>query len=192
MFNKNEFRDAAAHHAAISAARRDLQAVSTTALGASKRSIFATQRDDEKISARELGAAKAAIKKGMTLVGREPRLLGEGVWRAALEEFTEASMYHDAMFGKKIEQPREIVGDTDTFIGALSDLTGELVRSSVIAATTRDAGEVKRLQDLVREAVAFLLTLDLTGTHRQKFDQAKQNLRKIEEIAFNLSLHAGK
>ena len=62
----------------------------------------------------------------------------------------------------------------------------------MLAATERNLKEVERLHKLVRQAVEFLLHLDLTGQLRQKFDQAKQNLRKIEEIAFNVSLHVKK
>lgn len=192
MFDKKEFKNAAAHHKALSVTRRELQGVATLILGASKRCIFATQRADKIVSEKELGVAKASIKKGKALVKREWRLTGEGAWRAALEEYTEASMYHDAIFASRIAEPKEIGEDPDTFIGALSDLTGELTRTCVLAATKRKFKEVERLQELVTTAVEFLLGLDLTGAQRQKFDQAKQNLRKIEEIAFSLSLHVKK
>lgn len=176
-------------HSTAGAKRRQMQAIAAEILGASKRAIFATQRSDAKKSAAEIKTAAALIVKGRTLAKERHRLDNEGIWKSALEEFAEAALYHNAMTGKKIGLLKEIAKeDIDTYLGALSDLSGELTRSCVLAATDRNVKEVKRLSTIVRDIVEFLLNLDLTGNLRQKFDQAKQNLRKVEEIAFDLSL----
>jgi len=192
MYDERYLKTVRDHHKALSVARRELQSNASDILGASKRAVFAIQRGDSKAADTELGSARKSVGKGKAIVKKESRLLGEGMWRAGLEEYTEAVLYNDAIAGRKIGIVKEVEGDPDTYLGALSDLTGELTRSAVLAATERKVKEVKRLHVLVREAVEFLLTLDLTGSHRQKFDQAKQNLRKIEEIAFNVSLHVEK
>jgi predicted translin family RNA/ssDNA-binding protein len=172
----------------MTARRREIQQISSDILGASKRAIFAVQRGTKADADGELNGARKLVARGKKVVGTDRRLMSEGAWRAALEEFAEAAMYRDAMFAKIIGIPKEIADDPDVILGALSDVTGECVRSCVLAATRRDMKEVKRLSDIVRDGVAFLLELDLTGPLRQKFDQAKQNLRKVEEIAFDLSL----
>jgi predicted translin family RNA/ssDNA-binding protein len=192
MLDKTHLSKIKRLHAAVSAERRALQGISSDILGAAKRSIFATQRGDAAKAARERTAAGALVNKGKKLAAKHRRLESEGMWRAALEEYAEAALYADAMRGQKIGRVAGLPDDSDVFIGALSDLTGELTRSCVLAATERNRKEVDRLLSLVREAVEFLLQLDLTGQSRQKFDQAKQNLRKIEEIAFNLSVHGEK
>ena len=193
MLDKKLLKKVKETSATLMRSRRELQGISSEILGASKRAIFAVQRDDLAGSKKELSGASTLIKNGRKVITRNKRLESEGMWRAALEEFAEASLYHAAIDGKMIgalpEIPQE---ETDTYIGALSDLSGELTRSCVLAATKRDTKEVERLSVLVREIVAYLLQLDLTGNLRQKFDQAKQNLRKVEEIAFNLSIHAGR
>ncbi|MFA5129497.1 MAG: hypothetical protein WC477_01100 [Patescibacteria group bacterium] len=176
-------------HSTAGAKRRQIQAIASEILGASKRSIFATQRKDAKKSAVEIKQAVELIAKGKLLIKERARLDNEGIWKSALEEYAEAALYHNAMTGKPISWLKEIPKEeTDAYIGALSDLSGELTRSIVLLATERDMKEVKRLSGLVRDIVAFLLDLDLTGNLRQKFDQAKQNLRKVEEICFDLSL----
>ncbi|MBD3251077.1 hypothetical protein GF380_01215 [Candidatus Uhrbacteria bacterium] len=178
------------NHTVHTKSRRELQAVSADILGGSKRSIFATQRGDLKRAKSEIADAAKLIKKGKGIIAKRERLMQEGMWRSALEEYGEASLYFAAMSGQKIGCIREIPDtDTETYIGAMSDLTGELTRSCVLMATERKTEEVTRLLGLIREVVAYLLLLDLTGSLRQKFDQAKQNLRKAEEIAFNLSIH---
>jgi predicted translin family RNA/ssDNA-binding protein len=172
----------------MTARRRELQQISSDILGAAKRAIFAIQRGTGKDAEGNLKNARALLVRGKKVVGTDRRLLSEGAWRAALEEFSEAAMYFDAMYAQSVGIPKEIADDPDVVIGALSDMTGECTRSCVLAATRRDYAEVRRLSDLVRQGVAILLELDLTGQLRQKFDQAKQNLRKVEEIEFDLSL----
>lgn len=189
MFNQKQLSTVGKHYAALDKTRRQLQALSAEILGTAKRSVFATQRKDAKASSKELADAVTRIKEVKKLIIKEPRLTGEGMWRAALEEYAEASMYHQAMTSGKVGEVPELPNDPDLFLGGLSDCTGELTRSVILAATDRDVKEVKRLTAAVREAVEFMLTLNLTGTMRTKFDQAKSNLRKLEEVAFTLSVN---
>lgn len=176
-------------HASRARERRTLQEYAGQILSAAKRSIFATQRNDLKTASNELKTCIDYLKKGKGVVKKFPALESEGMWRSALEEYAEASLYASVMMKKGIGAVREISPeDAGTYIGALSDLTGELTRSCVLVATERDLPGVQRLSGLIRDVVAFLLEMDLTGSDRQKFDQAKQNLRKVEEIAFDLSL----
>ena len=169
--------------------RRDIQAISSELLGASKRAIFAVQRSDLKTAEKELSSGTELIKKGKVLIKTNPRLEQEGIWRSALEEFAEGYLYTAVINGKGIDEvPGISLEETEIYLGALSDLSGELTRSCVLFATKRDIKRVEALSTQIREIVSFLLNLDLTGNLRQKFDQAKQNLRKVEEIAFSLSL----
>ena len=73
-------------------------------------------------------------------------------------------------------------------IGGISDAAGEIARYAMLRATARDIKEVDRLYAVAFSIVEMLLALDLTGSLRSKFDQAKQHLRKIEEIRYDLSL----
>ncbi|OGL78211.1 hypothetical protein A3E39_03065 [Candidatus Uhrbacteria bacterium RIFCSPHIGHO2_12_FULL_60_25] len=189
MFDAKHLATVAKHYTSLSGRRRELQALSADILSGSKRAIFATQRSDAGASSRELGVTVKLVRSGKALVAKEPRLSSEGMWRAALEEYCEAALYHDAMTKGRVGKVAELPDDPDLYLGGLSDLTGELTRSAVLAATDRKSKDVKRLTSAVRDAVEFLLTLNLTGQMRTKFDQAKQNLRKLEEIAFSLSVN---
>ena len=189
MFDHARLASVGKRYASLDKLRRQLQAASAEILSGSKRSGFATQRGDHKAAAKEIATALAHIKAAKKLIKTEPRLANEGMWRAALEEYAEGKMYHDAMSIGKVGNIPELPEEPDLYIGALSDLTGELTRSAVLAATERNSKEVRRLLEAVRDAIAFMLTLNLTGTMRTKFDQAKGNLRKLEEIAFTLSVN---
>jgi predicted translin family RNA/ssDNA-binding protein len=188
MIDSTYLKSLAKHHASHDTEKRQLQAICANILAASKRSIFATQRKDTKASSNELDAARKGIATVKKYVAKEPLLGGEGMWHAALEEFAEASLYHQAMTKGKVGRVPELPPDPEIYLGALSDLTGEMTRSCVLAATDRKFDEVKNLAAAVREIVEFMLTLNMTGGLRGKFDQAKQNLRKIEEISFTLAM----
>jgi predicted translin family RNA/ssDNA-binding protein len=170
--------------------RRELQGLSSDILGASKRAIFAMHREDLAAATKELDAARAKIKLMQPLIKRDPRLDDEGMWHAAQEEFAEASLLAQYLDSGKIGPVKEIGDDPDLFIGALSDFTGELVRRAVLLGSQRKQKEVERIFVDVSEAIEFLLRMDLTGNLRSKLDQAKQNLRKLEEIRYDLSLRA--
>jgi predicted translin family RNA/ssDNA-binding protein len=190
MYDTSHLSSVKKHHSALDRARRSLQALSAEILGAAKRAIFAVQRNDQKTATAEIARAIKNVKEGKKIVAKESRLAGEGMWRAALEEYAEAALYLAAMTGGKVGRVAELPEDPDIYLGGFCDLTGELLRSCVLAATDRKSAEVTRLVKAIRDAVAWLLTLNLTGTQRTKFDQAKQNLRKAEEVAFSLAMNA--
>ena len=77
--------------------------------------------------------------------------------------------------------------EPDLVIGGLSDFTGELSRQAVLKATEGDAKTVEKVFLTVRDVIEFLLKMNLTGSLRTKFDQAKHNLRKIEEVRYESS-----
>jgi predicted translin family RNA/ssDNA-binding protein len=191
LLNSKIFSQIAKRHSSFSGDRRQIQSVSSEVLGASKRSIFAMQRGDAKTAAMELEKAKEELKKGRVIIKKRKRMEQEGIWRSCMEEYAEAWMYHQVMTGHTLTAIPDIdPDDTEVYLGGLSDLTGELVRSCVLLATEHKKKDVERLVQSIREAVAFLIKLDLAGNLRQKYDQAKQNLRKAEEIAMDLAMHS--
>ena len=168
--------------------RRSLQALSGEILAESKRAIFAFHRDDGKGAHHEIASAQRKLKAGWRLVKREPRITYDGSWRAAQEEFAEAHLLSQYLQSGKISQVPDVAEDPEILLGGLSDLTGELVRRSVRVAGQRDHAAVEKMFRAVDEIVGFLLQMDLTGHLRGKVDQAKQNLRKLEEIRYDLAM----
>jgi predicted translin family RNA/ssDNA-binding protein len=170
--------------------RRSLQGLSTEILAASKRAIFAFHRGSYDAAAQELAIAQTRLAEGWNMIEEEPLLRSEGSWRAAREEYTEAHFLSQYLEQKKIDQFDDKEQDPDIFIGGLADLVGELVRQAVLLATKGDSSTIEEMYDAAQEIVEFLLQMDLTGTQRTKTDQAKQHLRKLEEIRYDLALRA--
>lgn len=173
---------------AVDEARRSLQALSAEALSLSKRAIFAFHRDDPAKAATDIEAARERLRAGKEIVAKESRIAQEGSWRAAQEEFAEADLLRQYLTSGKIGAVKDVSDDPDIFLGAASDLAGELVRRAVTLASHGKDEEVHKIVEDMNELVEFLLQMDLTGGLRTKVDQAKQHLRKLEEIQYDLAM----
>lgn len=178
-----------AEHEEHERAYRALVETSNRALGQAKRAIFAFHRADVKGGVELLGGAEK-IFAGLEIVFRNlPMLRYEGTYRAALEEFVEGLLFADFLQHKPLGQVKAIKQlGAEIYLGGLSDFTGELVRYATDRATHGDTREVRRAHEALAEAMSFLISLDLTGYLRTKFDQAKQSERKMEQIMYDLSL----
>ena len=174
--------------ALLDTGRRELQHVASEALAASKRAIFAFHRDDAAHAAEQLAFAHTRLKAGATIIKKLPRLAQEGSWRAAQEEYAEADLLRQYLQKGTLGKVDGIADDPELYLGGLSDTTGELVRRAVLHATDGDHETVEKIFEDVRYVVEVLMEMDLTGNLRTKLDQAKQNLRKLEEIRYDLSL----
>lgn len=166
--------------------RRALIRDSSEAQNRAKRAIFALHRDDRSEAARLLKESAELLKKVEAKVRRYPELDQEGSFRAALEEYAEAVLFSQYVTRGRFEKGEARMTEPSVFLGGLSDATGEIVRHAIRQATAGNAPAVRRALETVEMVVGFLLELDLTGYLRQKFDQAKKNLRSLEELAWEI------
>jgi predicted translin family RNA/ssDNA-binding protein len=168
--------------------RREIIKLSADAQNCAKKSIFAQHRDDVALCDRLLADAEARFAEARTVIAKSPELAQEGSYRSALEEYMEALLYRNFVRDGKVNPVEFPDADYETLIGALSDLTGELQRRQVKAAIERNLDEVARYQKAIEAIVAELLDMDLEGYLRNKFDQAKNSLRRAEEVLYDASL----
>lgn len=171
----------------LQASRLELQLLSSDAQRRSKQAIFSMQRNDVSKAMELLQQAEVSIRAGLKIVGRESRLQNDGSWRASLEEFTEAALFCRAAQDLPLFPPHTLTDDPDIILGGLSDMVGELVRLAVQRATDGDLERVDHVYALAEKVVGFLLSIDATGSTRQKVDQARQHLRRLEDVRYDLS-----
>ncbi|OGY88787.1 MAG: hypothetical protein A2927_01570 [Candidatus Komeilibacteria bacterium RIFCSPLOWO2_01_FULL_45_10] len=157
-------------------------------LQASKSAIFALHRNDLKEAQKSLSVAEAEIAKLNKSYNKNNRLRFEGSYKAGLEEYVEAKTFAQFMSGKTLDQlPIASIGPEE-YINGLTDLTGELVRQAVLQATKGNYKVLENYRAFTEEIVGFMLTLYLTGSSRQKFDDAKRNLKRLEQIIYEVKL----
>lgn len=168
--------------------RREIIKISSDALTFSKQAIFSFHRNDISGGKENLNKADGFIRAAALKFKQIPELVSEGSYRAALEEFVEARLFESFLEKRPIGSVAAPGMDEDIYLGGLFDLTGELVRYAVLKATERDKNEVERAYETVNAIAKEIISMNITGSLRQKYDQMKQNIRKLEEIRYDLSL----
>ncbi len=168
--------------------RRKLIAVSNEALTKSKQAIFSFHRDDLKSGNSLLTEVEKIFQDLEKKFKQEPELRYEGAYRAALEEYVEAKFFGRFLEDGKIDFIKGAEIDADTYLGGLCDFTGELVRKAVLAATDKKFKKVEELAAGIRDVIGELIKMNLTGYLRTKYDQAKNNLRRVEEVLYDVKM----
>jgi len=149
----------------------------------SKQAIYALHRDSFKESERLLSEAKKQISQFRKLD------TDNSSFGAALQEYAEAALYLNYVKNKKLASPQEIELDVENYLLGLCDLTGELSRRAVFCVVAEKYDEVKEIAEFVSEIYKEFLKFELrNGELRKKSDSIKWNLKKIEEILYDLKI----
>ena len=167
--------------------RRQIIRLSDFVLHSSKRTIFALHRGDLEKAKKELVEIEKNLQKLEKDFGHN-RISKEGSYRAGAEEYVEAKMFYLVMTGGKVDKIKGINLEIGSYLGGLCDLTGELVRQAINQATAGNFDEVNRIKKIINEIMAELVEFDMTCYLRTKYDQAKNNLRKIEQIEYEVKM----
>ncbi len=153
-----------------------------------KMAIFALHRDNMAEAEKCFEEADKLFKYLGTKIKDEEGLDYEGAYLAAMEEYVEAKLFYQYLKTGKISAIAGLKIDCDSYLGGLCDFTGELVRKAIYLATRHKYDEVATCEQAIEAVVSELIKFNLLGPLRPKFDQAKNNLRKIEEIMYDLEI----
>ncbi|MEA1936626.1 MAG: hypothetical protein U9N04_00760 [Patescibacteria group bacterium] len=165
--------------------RTQIISLSGVALHNSKRIIFALHRGDIQKAEKKLIETEKIFQKMEKEFGHR-RISEEGSYRAGAEEYVEAKMFCLVIAGKKIDKIREIKINPVIYLGGICDLTGELLRKAINEAANGNFDEVEKMKKTINEIMAELIEFDMVGYLRTKYDQAKNNLRKIEQVDYEI------
>jgi len=186
--NPNTLKDIGKAHATFERMRREIIGRSNAALSKSKRAIFAMHRNDMKGATAHLKEAKKIFIESEAKFKDWPALKHIGAHKAALEEYAEALLFEQFLKKGEFGSLEKRVMDHGTYLAALSDATGEVVRYAIREATAGRYDAVKSATNTVEGVIEFLLGLDLSGYLRTKFDQAKKNLRNLEQVMYEITI----
>lgn len=141
---------------------------------------------------------RGSIKEAEELMSKAKKSLDElkkldvsyvGAYNAALQEYGEAvSFYHYIKKGNLIDS-QELGLDVENYLLALCDLTGELARRAVYSVVDEKFSEVIKIKEFVSKIFDEFLKFEFrNGELRKKSDSIKWNLKKIEEIMYDLKI----
>ena len=162
--------------------------VSDDALHHAKRAIFALHRGNQVEAKEKLTDVETLLKGLLQKYKKEDRIHGEGAYRAAIEEYVEATLFNQFVTAGKLSEIKTLPIDDESYLSGLCDVPGELYRYAIAAATRHDMKLVQACNELAAEIIGELIEFNLTSYLRNKFDQAKQAAHKLEQVVYELSL----
>lgn len=115
-------------------------------------------------------------------------LRNEGSLKAVIEEYLESLYLYYILQNKALPTKLPFAVSADEQLGALADLTGELVRAATLEASKGNFKRIQAYRDATEELFGVLLQMDLHSTLRSKRDDARRNLKRLEEILYDLSM----
>lgn len=187
MINKKFIQSLKKEYGQKEGERRQIISLSNIVLHDSKRIIFSLHRGDHKLAEENFKKVEKILNDLEKKFGFK-RISDEGAYKAAAEEYAEAKIFFNIIKEKTIGKVKEVNLDPVSYLGGICDATGELVRRAVNEAAAGRFEEVEKIKNIINDIIAELVQFDMTGYLRTKYDQAKGNLRKIEQINYEIKI----
>lgn len=168
--------------------RREIISKTGDALHYAKRAIFAIHRDDIKEAEIKLKEAESILLELNKKFKNDSRLIGEGSYKAGLEEYVEATLFYQFLTIGKIGRIKSFPISSEIYVAGLCDVPGELQRYAIKSATANDIVMVKKCAEAATEIIGELIEFNLTSYLRTKFDQAKSSVQRLEQVVYEMSL----
>jgi len=156
------------------------------ALHKAKQAIFCFQREEISSGEKILNEAEKILSSLQKKLNQALDLRFNGAYKAAVEEYVEAKLFWQVLEFNKIKLINKKWLRFDDYLAGLCDLTGELVRRMIVLSTNGRFDEVEKVKNIVADIVGELTKINLTGYLRHKYDEAKRNLEKAEQIIYEI------
>ena len=185
MLNKNEFLKIRNEMHKLDIKREDVIRLSRDIINLSKQIIYAVQRNEMKEAEKSIRDIKEKIKK----LKKINITTDTSINSVAFQEYVEAICFYEFVKTKKIPTGTSLGVSSEEYLMGLCDLTGELVRKAVYDVIHRKFDEASKIKELVHDIYGEFLKLHLrNGELRKKSDSIKWNLKKLEEVMYDISM----
>jgi len=169
------------------AKREEVIKKSRDILKLSKQAVYNVHRNDLNYAKKNLDDAKEIIDSIKAEIKKDSNLETIGAFGAGLQEYVEGLTYYSYIKTGNIPTRKDVGVDTENYLLGICDLTGELGRKAVFLAIDKKFDEVKKIHEVVSEIYGEFLKFDFrNGELRKKSDSIKYNLKKIEELMFDI------
>lgn len=165
--------------------REELIQTSREVINLSKQIIYAAQRNDLKNAASAIKKIKDNVKK----LRKINIATDTNVDAVAFQEYVEAIAFYEFVKNGIIPTRASLGISAEDYLSGLCDLTGELVRKAVYDVIHKKFDEAEKIKELVHEIYGEFLKLHLrNGELRKKSDSIKWNLKKLEEVMYDIEM----
>ena len=156
----------------------------------SKHIIALLRRDHIRQANTMIKEVESLIKQGLQEAGNVVTLPAEGFYREAIEEYVEAKIYHAFVTSQALTFPKYLKLSHWDMLGGWSDFTGELVRRAISLAHEQDISDIRQLKEVTEKVVELFSQVSFSGKLRNKYDATERNLKRLEEILYELQLRS--
>ena len=185
MLNKKEFKKIREEMHKIDLKREEVIQTSREIISLSKQVIYAAQRNDLKGAESVIKTIKDKVKKLRKININADTNINS----VAFQEYVEAIAFYDFVKNKRIPTRASLGVTAEDYLAGLCDLTGELVRKAVYDVIHKNFDEAAIIKELVHDIYGEFLKLHLrNGELRKKSDSIKWNLKKLEEVMYDISM----
>jgi len=168
--------------------RRQVNIETDNILYNAKRAIFAMQRGQMSEAKNILSRLESQLISMQKKYCHEAKIETEGCYRAALEEYVEATLLYQFLATGQIGQIMKVKVEVEVYLAGLCDVLGELYRLAIQAGRHRDMVTIERCRGIGSVIIGELIAFNLTSYLRTKFDQAKQAMQKLEIVSYEVAL----
>jgi predicted translin family RNA/ssDNA-binding protein len=188
MINRDNFKKLKNEIEKFTEKREQLIKQSRDIIGLSKNIIYSVHRDDMKKAEQHIKDIKKQIKQMQNIVEKDPKL-AIGSYKVAVQEYVESICYYSVLKDKKLPTNDELDVDGELYLQGICDLTGELARNAYNSAIKGDTKKVEEIKDFVEGLYNELMLFSFrSGELRKKFDQIKYDLKRMEQLVFDLKV----
>lgn len=185
MLDKNEFKKIREEMHRLDLKREEVIQTSREIINISKQVIYAVQRNEMKDSDSALKNIKNKVKK----LKKIDIITDTNINSVAFQEYVEAISFYEFVKNNKIPTRASLGVRAEDYLSGLCDLTGELVRKAVYDVIHKKFDEAEKIKELVHDIYGEFLKLHLrNGDLRKKSDSIKWNLKKLEEVMYDVSM----
>lgn len=169
--------------------REELIKKSRDVLKLSKQIIYALHRNEIDNAGSLVKEIKQQLKTLDDFIKKKPKMYHQGSYKVAVQEYVEALLFFEFMKDRKLATRKELNVDTDYYLLGLCDLSGELARKAIQAATKEDYTLTLEVKEIVEHIYNELLKFDIRESElRRKFDSIKYDLKRLEDLCLELKL----
>jgi len=155
----------------------------------SKTAIYAIHRDEKNNASKTLVLMKEELGKLRIKVKKVPRLQFEGIFRVAVQEYVEALALFEFVYRGKVVDYNEEFVDIENYLMGLCDLSGELVRKAINSSIKEDYDMVLKIRGFLEHLYTELSNFDFrNGELRRKYDGIKYDVKKLDDVVFQLKM----
>ncbi len=166
----------------------EIQKISNEIRVASKKAIALLRRDNIKESEKIIEKVENLFRLINKIIKKNKDLVNQVSYREAVEEYIEAITFYNFLTKSEKETPDFIKVGPEEIISGICDFTGELIRRAITIASAENLEQLLSYKKVIENISEELTKIGFTGKLRRKYDETERNLRKIENIIYDIKL----